>query len=323
MLSQRQPENNGVTDTQKGTEPISLLVCTRNRPEDLEATLTAMLSQDYLHYELVLFDQSSDERTALFVAPYARKDPRIRYIKSETVGLSVARNLALGAAQHDLCAFTDDDCLVPTDWLSNITRTFSCHPETQILFSPVHVPPEMKHREDLRFPSFYFHEERVLKRGEIFGMGANMAFRKAFWKEVGGFDELLGAGSPFFGAEEHDWLYRAHLQNAVIRLAPHNPIIHYSWRDKILWDKVTRGYATGDAAFAMKHLRCGDLKMIGVLTERWARMGARCLLRILQRNSGYTYELNYFRGYGSGIVKSLRYSVDRKTRLYSPLRHSE
>ena len=297
-------------------EPISLLVCTRNRPEDLAAVFPAMLAQEYPNYEIVLIDQSDNEQTAQLVAPFAKQDSRIRYIPTETRGLSIARNLALTAARHEICAFTDDDCLVTPQWLGNIGETITRFPETHILFSPVHVPPEMGNREDLRFPSFYFSEARILAKNEIFGMGANMTLRKSFWELVGPFDAMLGPGTQLPGSDEHDWLYRAHRLSAVIRLEPQNPIIHYSWRDTALWDRLTRSYATGDAAFAMKHLRCGDYQLLEVLTERLARMGLRCAWRILQRNSGYTYELNYLLGYWHGIWKSLRYPVDYPQRLY-------
>ena len=75
-------------------------------------------------------------------------------------------------------------------------------------------------------------------------------------------------------------------------------------------------YGRGDAAFALKHLRCGDYKMAGVMLERAGRIGLRGVLRVLQRNPGYRYEFNYFSGYMAGIRDSLRYSVDHRTRLY-------
>ena len=51
-----------------------------------------------------------------------------------------------------------------------------------------------------------------------------MSLRKSFFARVGPFDALLGAGAPLPGSDEHDWLYRAHLANGVIRLDLKNPM---------------------------------------------------------------------------------------------------
>ncbi len=300
-------------------EPVSILMCTRNRPEDLKKALPGVLAQDYPDYEVVLIDQSTNDESETWVRENYGANSRLRFTRTPTVGLSIARNLALTEARSDICAFTDDDCAVPPHWLSNVVRVYREHPETHILFSPVHIPQEMHHRTDLNFPCLYFEDDRTLEKGEIFGMGANMSLRKSFWEAAGPFDAMLGPGTPLPGSDEHDWLYRAHLAGAVIRLEPHNSIEHFAWRDRDLWNKLSRTYAYGDAAFAMKHLRCGDYRMIGMLAERLGRMGARCVLRILQRNPGYTYEWNYVAGYWLGIWGSLRYTVNHQSRLYQPL----
>ncbi|MDW8207282.1 MAG: glycosyltransferase family 2 protein [Chloroherpetonaceae bacterium] len=304
-----------VQSTQRQATPVSVLICTRNRPQDIAFALPTVMAQEYPCYEVILVDQSTNEDTTRFVHERFGTDPRLRYIRTATVGLSVARNIALTEARHEICAFTDDDCEVPSDWLSNIVQTFTRYPETHVLFSPVHIPPDLMGREGLYFPCLYFKDDRVLRRGEIFGMGA-MALRKSFWELVGPFDPLLGAGAPMPGSDEHDWLYRAHRANAVIRLEPKNAILHRSWRERSLWNRVARSYACGDAAFAMKHLRCGDLAMLPVILRGLFYIGARGVLRILQRDPGWRYEYNYVLGYWQGLWKSLSYRVDYRSRLF-------
>lgn len=296
-------------------EPVSVLVCTRNRPDDIAAALPCLLMQDYPDYEVIVIDQSTQDDTARLVAASYGGEPRLRYVRAGTAGLSNARNMALAQASHALCAFTDDDCQAPPQWVRNLAGTFRRFPETAVLFSPVHIPPDLLGKQNAHFPCLYFQEPRVLRRGEIFGMGANMALRKSVWERVGPFDPLLGAGAPMPGAEEHDWLYRAHRAGAQIRLEPSNALLHRAWRTDAEWIGVAGAYARGDAAFVVKHLRCGDPGVIPQMLRALFYMGARGLYRSL-RLSGGRYEWHYLRGYWQGIWGSMRYPVDRRTRLF-------
>lgn len=307
MQDEREPEPNHPS--------VSVLICTRNRPEDLKQTLPTVLRQDYPRYEVVIVDQSTDDVSEQWVQAHCSSVPFLRYIRTPTVGLSIARNLALTEARHELCAFTDDDCDVPATWLARIVATFQQHPETDVLFSPVHAPIELQCDPDLRFPSLYFDEARLLHKGEIFGMGANMALRRSFWQKVGPFDALLGPGAPLPGSDEHDWLYRAHRAGATIRLDPDNPLIHRAWRTADEWLRLTHLYARGDAAFAMKHLRCGDWGVAPLIARNLFYLSARGLLRYVQRGF-WQYEDRYVRGYWRGLWEGLRFPIDVNARLY-------
>lgn len=314
-----------VKPTQRAAEisapvAISILICTRNRPEDLALALPGILAQNYPDYEVILIDQSTDDRSAHWTEQHFPDHSRLRYIRTQTVGLSIARNLALTEARNELCAFTDDDTEVPPDWLQNIAVAFAAYPDAGVIFSPVHAPPDLMGTPGLRFPSFYFDEARPLRYKEIYGMGANMALRKSTWQKAGQFDALLGPGAPLPGSDEHDWLYRVHLSGAGVRLNPDNPIIHRAFRKEAEWNGLTQKYAYGDAAFAMKHLRCGDLSVLPMIAHRLFYLGARGLLRIAQRDPGWRYECNYVRGYWTGLWGSLSYPIDRRSRLFLPKR---
>jgi len=297
------------------TAPVSVLICTRNRLEDLLHALPGVLAQDYSNYEVVLIDQSTDDEVERQVRLQFGADPRLRYIRTATVGLSIARNLALHEARHEICAFTDDDCDVPPQWVANTARLYRTHPETQIAFSPVHIPASLSKVPNILFPCLYFSDDRLLRNREIFGMGANMSMRKSAWERIGPFDTLLGAGGLLPGAEEHDWLYRAHRLHMQIRLDPNNAIDHHAFRTIEEWIKMHAVYSVGDAAFAMKHLRCGDLHGAVMLLRTLSHYSGRILMRTI-RHQGAEAQSEYLRGYWGGIWKSRRYSVDRHTLLY-------
>jgi hypothetical protein len=76
-----------------------------------------------------------------------------------------------------------------------------------------------------------------------------------------------------------------------------------------------RAYGIGDGAFYFKHVRCGDLFALSLLTRHVARLSARELLSavgVRRRGSLATYLLSCF----MGMRESLRFSVDRSRRMY-------
>ena len=296
-------------------QPISVLICTRNRPDDIILVMPHIMSQDYPDYEVVIIDQSADDVSEQRVKAAYGHDPRLRYIRPGTVGLSIARNQAMQEARYELCACTDDDVEVPVDWLTKINAAFGKYPEADVFFGPVLIPHDQLESKDLHFACLYFHEARVLNRGELFGMGANMVMRKSFFAKVGEFDALLGAGAVLPGSEEHDWLYRAHLIDGVIRLDPTITIEHRAARTYEQWLRVHYLVAYGDAAFAVKHLRCGDLKMLLLVVRRLIHSGLRVILNLVRRRK-WRFDAVYVKRYWLGIWGSLQYVVNRSTRLF-------
>ena len=295
--------------------PISVLIATRNRPQDLVPCLKSLLAQDYPAFEIVIFDQSvTDEAQKAVQAAYGTPK-NLRYIRSETVGKSKALNGLVAAAQGEIFAFTDDDTEAPPDWLARIAQAFREMPDADLLFGQVFAPPEAT--ADFHVPALYFQERRILRQGEVFGMGANMAFRRELVAKVTGYDTQLGPGGSLACAEDYDFLYRSQKAGAVAFAEPSVSLVHRAGRNFDQWSRVLLNYGMGDAAFAMKHLRCGDWKMLSNIAKGLGYIFARGCLRVVQRTP-HPGEFYYVRGYWQGIWASLKYPIDKRTRLYSP-----
>jgi glycosyltransferase involved in cell wall biosynthesis len=291
----------------------SVLICTRNRPNDIGALLPEVFKQDYPDFEVVLIDQSDNDATEEIVKSRYADEPRLRYIRSPEVGLTRARNMALRNASNELCAFTDDDTRLPIDWLSTVVRILLENPGTGVLFGPVRAPAEHAGR-GIHTPCYPFTKPHVLRRGEVMGMAANMAMRKSAWQQNGPFDEHLGPGGSFPGGEEFDWLYRAVGKGIEVRLDPAHAIEHRAFRTKEEWTKVMLAYGTGDAACFMKHLRCGDLSILPTLIGQPLQYFKRMVARMLRRVDHS--EQFYLRGYLRGLRATWKLRVDKTTRLY-------
>src|SRR5215216_4473470 len=99
----------------------SVVVCTRDRPDDLARCLPGLQALAAQGHEVIIVDNCpSDDRTARLVAGY----PLIRYLYEPRPGLDVARNCGILAAKGEVVAFTDDDVEIDPGWLAALVRNF-------------------------------------------------------------------------------------------------------------------------------------------------------------------------------------------------------
>ena len=64
-------------------------------------------------------------------------DPRLRYVKSATIGKGDALNAGLRETKGSAIAITDDDCTVPPNWLETFASIFATHPKVAVAFCGV------------------------------------------------------------------------------------------------------------------------------------------------------------------------------------------
>ena len=65
------------------------------------------------------------------------------------------------------------------------------------------------------------------------GIGANMAFRRRAIDAVGGWDELLGAGSRFDGAGDRDLVYRVLDAGFALLHLPDARVVHHAFLQQL------------------------------------------------------------------------------------------
>jgi glycosyltransferase involved in cell wall biosynthesis len=119
---------------------ISVVMCTRNRPDTIEQAVISVLANDYPTFDLTVVDLSTTAATKDILRPVADVDRRLQYIHVEEPGLSRAYNTGIGRTKGELLAFTDDDCVVPKDWLNKIVRAFGEDTGADLLYGQVIAP---------------------------------------------------------------------------------------------------------------------------------------------------------------------------------------
>lgn len=90
------------------TDLVSIIMPSYNTADYIQASIDAVLTQTYPHWELIIVDDCSTDNTDEVVASYG--DKRIRYFKNEkNSGAAVSRNRALREAKGRWIAFLDSD----------------------------------------------------------------------------------------------------------------------------------------------------------------------------------------------------------------------
>lgn len=106
---------------------ISIVVITYNRANKLKRCVELLLKQSYKHYEIIIVDDGSTDNTIQVIKGLTKKAKVIRYFKQENKGRGAARNLGIKKAKGTIVIFTDDDCIVPRDWLKRFKNVFENH----------------------------------------------------------------------------------------------------------------------------------------------------------------------------------------------------
>ncbi len=274
--------------------PISVVVCTRDRPEALQHCLAALVRLDYPDFEVVVVDNASrDEATREVVAPTP-----FRYVREERPGLNWARNRGADEAHHAIIAYTDDDVQVDRDWLWGIAAAF-VDPQIAAMTGLV-LPAELETQAQILFERYggmskgftprLFHHQRLGARGIISahqcGVGANMAFRRATLERLGGFDTALDVGTPAFGGGDIDMFHRVLAAELDLHYEPSALVWHQHRRDRPgLYRQI---YSNGRAfgVYLTKIWRCGSVDRYATARYAVGWAGGWVLRRLFERLLG-------------------------------------
>lgn len=303
-----------------GTARISVVVSTRNRPSDAIECARSILANQGDDFDLLVVDQSDDHLTGDGLAELS-KDPRFRYIRSDTRGLSRSRNVGIESTSAPVIAFTDDDCRVPADWIACWLKVFAGSPAAGIIYGRVTAPDDVdgSHRYAATFePTTREHHNAFPAPDEPWGIGANMAFRRTLFDRLGKFDPLLGAGATFPAAEEYDLTIRALAAGMMVVHAAEVSVLHLGVREREVASKLVRGYGVAIGATLAKHVRLGT-KDGGRLLASWVATHGAGALRNAVTGRRPT-NLGFVGALLLGIVRSCREPIDVAGRVYTQRR---
>ena len=174
---------------------VCVIIPSVGNPDELGIVLDGLQSQDYFGpLEVVVVGPANDP------GRNQAESRGIRFIDDQGCRTRAdACNVAIAATESELVMFTDDDVIVPEEWVSRLSRWFE-RPEVAGVGGPNFGPPEhstlLQQVIDVSFCS------RIFTTGTNYGKigeseleeveqlpGVNSAYRRSVLKEVGSFSE--------------------------------------------------------------------------------------------------------------------------------------
>jgi glycosyltransferase involved in cell wall biosynthesis len=192
-LNAPSPEQTG-----QGTPQVSILICTRNRADQLVGALRTLQEiKSAIGWEAIILDNGSTDATKAAIEAACATNPRLRYAYEGRPGLGAARDTGWRLARGEIIALSDDDCYFTPDFVDSVWQVFAEHPDVGVvggrilLFDPDDAPLTIDTRTEPALTA-----PRTPVRTGCFH-GANLSFRQTALKAIGGFDRDIGAGTPF------------------------------------------------------------------------------------------------------------------------------
>jgi GT2 family glycosyltransferase len=242
---------------------ITVVVCTRERPDALRLCVRSLLAQAYPRFRVLIVDNAPTTDATAVVAKEAAGlgTVAVDYLVAPLPGLSHARNAAVAAAPGEILAWIDDDETADEHWLAELARALADHPTADVV-SGVIVPAELETQAQIWFEEFGGHskgrgftpavfspatarQQSPLYPLPPFGTGANMLFRAGVIERIGGFDNALGAGQPAMGSEDTLAFTAVLRGGGTIAYQPTAVTRHYHRRDLAGLHRQLVGYGVG------------------------------------------------------------------------------
>jgi GT2 family glycosyltransferase len=305
---------------------ITVLIATRNRPDDLERCLDSLTRLSYPHWDILLVDQSDNVNSQEVAQRFCTRLPNLAYHHVHTSGKCRALNVGLREACGAVIGILDDDCSVDPNWLNDVAAVFARHTDAALVYGA--LKSALPDTIEYFVPTFEVPEEVALDGPRAFfaapGYGASMYLRLAACQAVGAFDTHMGPGSDFYTSDDWDYHYRTLLAGGRVVMTPSVVVWHYGARS-YKGGAASHLYRIGffsHGALDMKLLRAGHLialRLIGmrirqnVLAIQWRNVLLRRSPTGLSRIAMYL----------SGLIASFRLGVDRQRCLYLPIERED
>ncbi len=180
------------------TTKVTVLIAARNEAERIHYTIEDILAQDYPKHltEIIIVDDHSTDSTAEIISTYADRGVILLQLNEAEPLNSYKKKAiakAIGISTGDFMVTTDADCRMGSKWLSSIVSFYETE-QLVMISSPVSYFEENSLFERMQTLEFSY----LIGIGAAFighnrastCNGANFAYRKDVFYEVGGFSGI-------------------------------------------------------------------------------------------------------------------------------------
>jgi glycosyltransferase involved in cell wall biosynthesis len=181
------------------TASVSVIVCAHDEEENLKELIPLLLSQNHPSFEVIIVNDRSNDSTFDFLREETKKDSRLRSVYIEHLpehvdGKKYAITLGIKAAKNEWILLTDADCRPENnEWINAMAAQCSDKTTFVLSYSPYQTKPGFLNKF-VRFESLITAMQYIgfaLMRNPYMGVGRNLAYRKSFFLEKKGFNNLM------------------------------------------------------------------------------------------------------------------------------------
>ena len=221
----------------------SIVIATYNRATELRDTLNSVAEQrTSAAWEVVVVDNNSSDDTATVITAAAESFPvPLRYVHEAVQGRSAALNAGIHHASGEIIVTTDDDVRVEPDWLDRagaaLARLSCDYVGGRVL--PIWRGARPDWLADRPGPHWAVlalldYGDAPLEITTRMPLGVNMAFRRAVFDQVGGWDQSIGRkAGTLLGQEVREWCIRARARGVRGCYAPELKLRHIIPADRL------------------------------------------------------------------------------------------
>ncbi|MDD4932157.1 MAG: glycosyltransferase [Methylacidiphilaceae bacterium] len=236
---------------------ISVVVCNFNGERYLDSCIRSLQRLRYPDFEIIVVDDGSTDGSGRLLESMEG----IRILRQGNLGLAVARNRGVAAAEGEIVAFTDADCVVDRDWLYFLARAFESGDLAGV--GGPNVAPEPTTALQAAVAAAPGAPTHVLLTDQLAEHlpGCNMAFRRAVLEEIGGFlPEFRVAG------DDVDLCWRLLDHGHRLGFAPGALVWHHRRSTVSAYLRQQGGYGKAEGLLRFRHL--SRFRSIGVASWR-------------------------------------------------------
>ena len=228
----------------------TVIVCTRDRPDDLRRCIESILLSDPRPAEIIVVDNAPpNDATARIATQYP-----VKYVVEPRQGLNWARTCGALAATSDLLLYTDDDVAVDAGWVGAMCKPFA-DPQVGavtglVLARELETPTQEAFEEYVGF-SRGFRERRFTSGNTLpvaagnVGAGASMALRKDLTTGLKLFESELDCGTATLSGGDSYAFYRLLKNGHAILYTPRAICWHRHRRTEPELLATLYGYSVG------------------------------------------------------------------------------
>ena len=246
--------------------PITVVVATRDRCEELEACLHSLLHQTHRPERIVVVDDApGGAETPAVVAHCDAGRSLVHYVAGPGRGLAAAHNRGLLEVETALVAFTDDDVVADRHWLARVVAAFGSADAVGCVTGRIR-PLQLETPAQRWLEDYAGYDKgasrRVYDLGEYrpadplfpftagtLGSGANMAFSMEALGQMRGFDPALGVGTIARGGDDLAAFVDVLQRGYRLVYEPDAIVHHRHARDMAALERQVHGYGVGLTAY--------------------------------------------------------------------------